>query len=116
MEADSKIPLANRVPHRVGGWLPRDNRVLERWLAERIATVEERLKDRSKWHLHPWTVIQEFQALIEGDAIIYMGFHQMFEQVPTKPPYNNDPTGKPQVRTLSISPSMVESTRFATTS
>jgi len=27
-----------------------------------------------------------------------MGFHQMFEQVPTKPPYNNDPTGKPQVR------------------
>lgn len=27
-----------------------------------------------------------------------MGFHQMFEQVPFKPPYNNDPTGKPQVR------------------
>ncbi|KAJ3519114.1 hypothetical protein NM688_g9350 [Phlebia brevispora] len=26
------------------------------------------------------------------------GFHQMFEQVPDKPPYNNDPTGKPQVR------------------
>ncbi|KAI9068100.1 hypothetical protein FKP32DRAFT_1672501 [Trametes sanguinea] len=27
-----------------------------------------------------------------------MGFHQMFEQVPTKPPYNEDPSGKPQVR------------------
>ncbi|KAE9402966.1 hypothetical protein BT96DRAFT_917897, partial [Gymnopus androsaceus JB14] len=25
-------------------------------------------------------------------------FHQMFEQVPTKPPYNTDPTGKLQVR------------------
>src|SRR5271157_501573 len=27
-----------------------------------------------------------------------MLFHQMFEQVPRKPPYNKDPTGKPQVR------------------
>jgi phosphatidylserine decarboxylase len=27
-----------------------------------------------------------------------MLFNQMFEQVPKKPPYNKDPTGKPQVR------------------
>lgn len=27
-----------------------------------------------------------------------MLFNQMFEQVPNKPPYNNDPTGRPQVK------------------
>ncbi|PCH42429.1 phosphatidylserine decarboxylase protein [Wolfiporia cocos MD-104 SS10] len=88
-------PHYSDVPYRVGGWLPRDQRILERWLAKRIAAVEERWR-RADESLHP--VIQEFQALIEGDPIIYMGFHEMFEQVPTKPPYNNDPTGKPQVR------------------
>jgi phosphatidylserine decarboxylase len=46
--------------------------------------------------LHP--VIEEFKALIESEAEIYMLFHQMFTQVPHKPPYDQDPTGKPQVR------------------
>jgi phosphatidylserine decarboxylase len=80
-----------RHPHRVGKWLPADQRVLEDWLAALIAEVEARPKP-----LHP--VIEEFQALIEDDAQVYMLFHQMFEQVPRKPPYNKDPTGRPQVR------------------
>ncbi|KAK0486796.1 phosphatidylserine decarboxylase-like protein [Armillaria luteobubalina] len=58
------------VRHRIGGWLPRDHQ----------------------------PVIKEFQDLIERDAEIYMDFHQMFDQVPTKPPYNNDPTGTCQIR------------------
>lgn len=82
------------VHHRIGGWLPRDQRVLESWLAKKIAIVEKRGKKPREFH----PVIQEFQQLIENNAEIYMGFHQMFEQVPLKPPYNNDPTGKPQVR------------------
>ncbi|PBK64649.1 hypothetical protein ARMSODRAFT_996703 [Armillaria solidipes] len=79
------------VEHRIGGWLPRDHRVVERWLAKKI--VQCSVKTQA---FHP--VIQEFKNLIEQDAEIYMGFHQMFEQVPTKPLYNNDPAGKPQVR------------------
>ncbi len=82
--------MAVVVEHRIGGWLPRDQRVVERWLVKKIAQSSVKTQDS-----HP--VIQEFQTLIEQDAEIYMGFHQMFEQVPTKPPYNNDPTGKPQV-------------------
>ncbi len=78
------------VRHRIGGWLPRDHRVLQHWLARKIAQV-----DADPQPFHP--VIQEFQDLIETDAEIYMAFHQMFDQVPTKPPYDNDPTGKPQV-------------------
>ena len=42
--------------------------------------------------------VQEFKDFIERDPVIYMGFHQMCEQVPTVPPYVNDPTGQPQVR------------------
>ncbi len=78
------------VEHRIGGWLPRDHRVLERWLAKKIEQCSVKTQD-----FHP--VIQEFKNLIEQNAEIYMGFHQMFEQVPTKPPYNNDPAGKSQV-------------------
>ncbi|KAF9267730.1 phosphatidylserine decarboxylase-like protein [Marasmius fiardii PR-910] len=88
----SKPPI---VHHRVGGWLPKDHRVLQSWLDKKLAKAEEREKQRDfGWH----PVIQEFQQLIENNADLYMDFHAMFEQVPTKPPYNNDPTGKPQVR------------------
>jgi phosphatidylserine decarboxylase len=81
------------IEHRVGHWLPRNQKVLESWLAKKIAQVEHPSRSVKK----PHHVIQEFQKLIEDDPEIFMGFHQMFEQVPTKPPYNNDPTGKPQV-------------------
>ncbi|MCX6222918.1 MAG: phosphatidylserine decarboxylase family protein [Bacteroidia bacterium] len=43
-------------------------------------------------------VIEEFRNHIETDPEIFMQFNLMFEQVPHKPPYNKDPTGKPQVR------------------
>jgi len=71
--------------------LPQNHSALESWLDKRVVYC----------HSEPepfLPVIRDFQKLIEGDAEIYMGFHQMFEQVPTKPPYNEDPTGKPQVR------------------
>lgn len=79
------------IHHRIGGWLPRDHRVLEQWLSKQIAEVE----GKGKFTLLP--VIQEFQKMIEDDPVVYMGFHRMFEQVPNKPPYNETPDGKPQV-------------------
>ena len=45
---------------------------------------------------HP--VIVEFQDLIETDSNIYMLFTKMFEEIPTKPPYDKDPSGHHQVR------------------
>jgi phosphatidylserine decarboxylase len=74
------------VPHRVGGWLPRDHLVLQAWLKEKIEYV-----DANPTPFAP--VIQQFQQFIEGDAVMYMVFHEMFEQVPKKPPYLKDPTG-----------------------
>lgn len=88
------MPTPTHVHHRVGGWLPKDQRVLEAWLAKQVQTVLKR--NRRPKEFHP--VTQEFHQLIESNAEIYMLFHQMFEQIPNKPPYNDDPTGKPQVR------------------
>lgn len=83
--------MASRHCPRVGRWLPEDHHLLQRWLGILIKRVEA-----EKQVLHP--VIQEFQDLIENDPTIYMLFHQMFNQIPNKPPYNEDPTRRPQVR------------------
>lgn len=80
-----------QIPFRVGGWLPSDHAFLEQWLKGLI-----RETDAEKKPLHP--IIEEFKQFIERDAEIYMLFSQMFAQVPKKPPYNREPTGKPEVR------------------
>ncbi len=77
--------------HRSGHWLPANQTVLDNFLKDLIKDVKKRPEP-----LHP--IIEDFKALIENDAQVYMLFHQMFEQVPRKPPYNKDPTGKPEVR------------------
>jgi phosphatidylserine decarboxylase len=77
--------------HRGGRWLPADHKVLEAWLADLIEEVTARPQP-----LHP--IVEDFRTLIETDPAAYMLFHQMFEEVPKKPPYNNDPSGVPQVR------------------
>jgi phosphatidylserine decarboxylase len=83
--------IANTAPFRVGEWLPSDHATLTKWMATLLREVDAEEKP-----LHP--VIEDFKQLIENDPEIFMLFQQMFEQVPRKPPYNKDPTGKPQVR------------------
>jgi phosphatidylserine decarboxylase len=82
---------AKSVPYRVGEWLPSDQAFLDAWLTAIIQRTQAEPRA-----FHP--VIVGFRDLIENDARIFMLFHQMFEQVPRKPPYNKDPTGKPQLR------------------
>lgn len=84
--------MARRLNHRVGRWLPRDQRALEAWLDGLIDHVTA----NPPAALHP--VVDELRTLIESDAEVDMLFHLMFEQVPHKPPYDKDPTGAPQVR------------------
>lgn len=86
-----KNPSSKPVNYRVGKWLPSDQVFLEQMMSRLIAETDTDAKE-----LEP--VVEEFKDLIEGDAEIYMLFNQMFTQVPTKAPYNNDPTGMPQVR------------------
>ncbi|KAH0183189.1 hypothetical protein KCV03_g9895, partial [Aureobasidium melanogenum] len=89
-EREENIPKEHHI-HRVGDWLPGDHRVHREWLGGIIDHVDKNPKD-----LHP--VLKEFKELIEGNTRIYMLFNTMFEQVPTKKPYVNNPTGHPQIR------------------
>lgn len=104
------MAIRNHVPYRVGKWLPSDQAVLDNWLKKLIEEVDgveqvdgidevdaaEEEAGREIPSLHP--PIQKLKELIENDSEVNMFFHQMFSQVPKKPPYNESPTGKPQVR------------------
>ncbi|GLB42656.1 putative phophatidylserine decarboxylase [Lyophyllum shimeji] len=81
------------IKHRLGGWLPQDHTVLERWLTKKIDQLESQT---SPAEFVP--VIKELQEFIEGDESMKYLFKQMFSQVPHKPPYSKDPTKKSQVR------------------
>jgi hypothetical protein len=60
----------------------------------RSTTTNTSSDDAERWH----PVIQEFRYLIEGDAEIYMGFNQMFDEIPKTQEYLMDPSGlRPQV-------------------
>jgi phosphatidylserine decarboxylase len=100
--------MSQKMPYRVGQWLPSDHATMTRWLKKMIDDVDQKkeekkasmgLRDmtyRAEDHFHP--VIAEFKEFIENNADMYMLFTQMFSQVPHKPPYDKDPSGKPQVR------------------
>jgi phosphatidylserine decarboxylase len=84
-----------RGPHpislRVGEWLPSDHRTHKKWLEGIINHV-----DKNPSSLHP--VLEEFKQLIETNTRIFCLIASMFDQVPNKKPYTNDPTGRVQIR------------------
>ncbi|KAI0517434.1 Phophatidylserine decarboxylase-domain-containing protein [Xylaria bambusicola] len=88
---EAHIPDEHKV-HRVGAWLPADHRVQHDWLAKHI----EHLDNNPPQPLSK--PVQEFKEFIEGNTRIYMYFQQMWEEVPMKKPYYQDPTGKKQIR------------------
>jgi phosphatidylserine decarboxylase len=84
------VPHEHRM-HRTGSWLPSDHRVHKDWLSKIIEKAKTDPKD-----LHP--VLQEFKKLIEENTRIYLLVNSMFDEIPTKKPYRQDPVGHKQVR------------------
>ncbi|KAH7337324.1 phosphatidylserine decarboxylase-like protein [Rhizoctonia solani] len=82
------------VKHRIGGWLPRDHIIIERYISKLLIRINQ--DRRSVDELSPSIV--KFKNLIDNNPILRMGFTEMFNQVPRKPPYDLDPTLKPQIR------------------
>lgn len=83
--------MKTQLNYRVGKWLPSDQKYLTNWIQELIEYVNE----------NPQTLlppVQDLKDLIESSTYYTNLFTNMFTEVPTKPPYNEDPTGKPQVR------------------
>ncbi|KAJ5895615.1 hypothetical protein N7495_007306 [Penicillium taxi] len=77
--------------HHVGNWMPADHRVHRQWLAGVIKESGKKDDD-----LHP--VLEEFKHMIETNTRVYMLIEGMFNEVPHKQPYNEDPTGHPEIR------------------
>ena len=102
------------VPYRVGKWLPSDQAVLESWLRELIEEVDgkDQVDGSDEIDAHAENEghdipnlhdpVKNLKNLIEEDSEVNMFFHQMFAQVPHKSPYNESPTGKPQVRSYRL--------------
>ncbi|CAE6478622.1 unnamed protein product [Rhizoctonia solani] len=85
---------SQKVHHRVGGWVPNDHTVVERYISK---VLDEVKKDKRPIdQLHPTVV--EFKHIIDTTPALRMGFTEMLEQVPNKPPYNKDPALEPQIR------------------
>ena len=94
--------------YRVGKWLPSDQETLNEWLKNLIEEVDgtdeidgaDEIDAAAEGLQIPGLLppVEEFKELIESDSEVSMFFHQMFVQVPFKPPYILDPMGKPQVR------------------
>jgi len=80
----------NVIDQRGGDWLPKSSAHTGHWLRHLV-----RYTDESK-PLHP--VLSEFQDLVEDDSKLYMLATAMFDEIPNKPPYNEDPEGEQQVR------------------
>jgi phosphatidylserine decarboxylase len=89
--AGQAAAAAQSLPYRVGQWLPSDEAVLRSWMAAHIREVET-----NPGQLHP--VMAEFKTLIETDPVVYMLFHQMFEEIPRRRRFRRTPAGTPQVR------------------
>lgn len=87
----SEIPAKHRVK-RAGAWLPADNRVHREWLGRTIDHIDK----HGEQELIP--VLREFKEMIEDNPRIYMYFSEMFDEIPNRPPYTNDPTGESQIR------------------
>lgn len=86
----SQIPPSLSIP-RCGGWLPEDTWILRTWLSNLVSHVDSTPKP-----LH--AVIRETQTVIEDDPVLYMLFHDMFNQIPLQEAYARDPFGSSQIR------------------
>lgn len=80
-----------KVFFRVGGWMPTDHRMHKQWLDKQIKHVDANPKE-----LNP--VLKEFADMVKSDARLRMLSTSMFEEIPRKKPYNQDPTSHKQVR------------------
>ena len=63
------------------GWLPKSKQALNDWVKAKVRMINMTDSDE------PFApVIQEFQEMIESDPELYMGFVQMFAEVPPPRP------------------------------
>ena len=89
MSSKGRAPQHRR-SHRIGGWLPRDLDVIKNH-------VRHVLKSALDDDLQFVSPVQDLASLVYGNPEVYMLFTQMLTEVPTRPPYDKDPSGQPEI-------------------
>lgn len=77
--------------HRVGRWLPNDHIALQKYISAVVKRATENPPQRS-----PSVAVLE--TLINNNPEIYMLFSEMLTEVPRAGIYNQDPSGRPEIR------------------
>lgn len=80
-------------PFCVGEWRPADQAAFAAWIAQLVAGAAV-----SAQPLAP--VLRDFAEAVGADAHLRALTQQMFDQVPTHPPYDCSPTGEAQIRSF----------------
>jgi phosphatidylserine decarboxylase len=78
------------MPHEVGGWLPSNPAVLQRWIAQKVQSI----KYKSTEDLSP--AVAEFRKMVVNNPALYMLFSEMLVEVPAK--YQSDPSHSSEIR------------------
>ncbi|KAK5126002.1 hypothetical protein LTR85_011357 [Meristemomyces frigidus] len=81
--------------HRVGFWLPKDKHIITQWV-DHIAKEARETKQQEQ--LDPTLV--DFKAKVNGNEVLKRLAACMFYEVPDVPPFNEDPTGQPELRSF----------------
>ena len=91
-----KMPRQGPVPHhrranRIGGWLPHSPEIIRDY----VNRVVHKAKSAPPKDLSP--PMKELYDLYISNPIVYMLFNEMLTEVPTRPPYNEDPSQHPEI-------------------
>ncbi|KAM0264102.1 hypothetical protein ACHAQJ_000847 [Trichoderma viride] len=92
------LPARRQKPQRVGGWLPQNPNLMIGWLRDLVAEVNKHKLSAPRGSLTLREPIQQLKDLIESTAELRMLASAMFDEVPNKAPYNEDPVGNKQIR------------------
>jgi len=77
---------------RIGGWLPTDHRLHQKWLGAQVEHVD---KAPAK-ELNP--VLKEFSDMVKSKPKLRMLAEAMYTEIPHKAQYRHDPVGNKQIR------------------
>ncbi|TFB01942.1 Phosphatidylserine decarboxylase proenzyme 3 [Trichoderma ghanense] len=91
------LPTRRQKPHRVGGWLPKDPQLLIEWLRDLVGEVKKSKSFAPVGSFFLSEPVQQLKELIESTAELRMLASGMFDEVPDKAPYNEDPVGNKQL-------------------
>ncbi|KAK2737725.1 hypothetical protein FQN55_000940 [Onygenales sp. PD_40] len=83
--------VTGRVVYGQGSWLPEDFELRQSWISSILDQAVGSIPPTLNGEPNP---VEVFRHLIENDTTLYMLANAMFDEIPTTPPYDRDPTSR----------------------